>query len=88
MTDLFKKANFKGQDPILVLAAPPAFSRFFRQLRRESLRARVRLDPPDYWRHYLILDSEVSMCRHRSASIALRLPTLNRDQFLRGGFRE
>lgn len=36
MTDVFKKLNFKGQDPILVLAAPDAFEKELRAMAAET----------------------------------------------------
>jgi hypothetical protein len=36
MTDVFKKLNFKGQDPILIFAAPEAFAGELRSMAAEA----------------------------------------------------
>ena len=52
MTDVFKKLNFKGQDPVLVLAAPEAFEK---ELKAMSGEAAVHRGPKPGTRYGFIL---------------------------------
>ena len=52
MTDTFKKLNFKGQDPMLVLAAPEAFDK---ELKAMSGEAAVHRGPKAGVRYGFIL---------------------------------